>query len=45
MTPLIFLVIALSMLAAAFIYIIGDNTVSVALLSRSLKIYPLNPDT
>lgn len=38
--PLIILLIALSMVAAAFIFVLGDNTVSNTLHASSLKQYP-----
>lgn len=40
LNPLIILMIALSMIAAAFIFVVGDNTVSLTLQSCSLKQYP-----
>lgn len=40
--PFILLLIGMSMLAAAFIYVLGDNTVSTALSGSNLQKYPKN---
>ncbi|HKL85640.1 MAG TPA: methyl-accepting chemotaxis protein [Treponemataceae bacterium] len=40
--PLIILLIAISMLAAAFVYVLGDNNVSITLQSCKLQTYPVD---
>lgn len=42
LVPLIMLLTSVSMLAASFIYVIGDNNISITLLSGKLREYPVN---